>query len=80
MIAPAATAAHDDGGSRDEAPRGRDTLTSRVCEQLRRLIERGEFPKNCKLPTEAELCARFGVSRPVIRYALGRLRDDGYVR
>jgi DNA-binding FadR family transcriptional regulator len=60
--------------------RGRETLGERVTEQLRRLIERGEFPKNCKLPTEAELCARFGVSRPVIRAALGRLRDDGYVR
>lgn len=59
---------------------GRDTLTARVCEQLRRLIERGEFPKNFKLPTEAELCRRFGVSRPVIRNALARLRDDGYVR
>jgi len=59
---------------------GRDTLTQRVCEQLRRLIERGEFPRNVKLPTEAELCRRFGVSRPVIRNALARLRDDGVVR
>jgi GntR family transcriptional regulator, transcriptional repressor for pyruvate dehydrogenase complex len=58
----------------------RATLASRVREQLVRLIERGEFPRNCKLPTEAELCARFGVSRPVIRAALAALRDQNYVR
>jgi DNA-binding FadR family transcriptional regulator len=58
----------------------RASLAERVREQIVRLIERGEFPKNCKLPTEAELCARFGVSRPVIRAALAALRDQNYIR
>ncbi|UFN48944.1 FadR family transcriptional regulator [Roseomonas sp. OT10] len=55
------------------------TLGERVGEQLRRLIEHGEFPRDCKLPTEFELCRRFGVSRPVLRDALARLREEGYV-
>jgi DNA-binding FadR family transcriptional regulator len=60
--------------------RGRPTLQGRVYEQLRRLIDRGEFPKDLKLPTEAELGARFGVSRVVVRGALSRLREAGYIR
>lgn len=60
--------------------RGRPTLQGRLYEQLRRLIDRGEFPKDLKLPTEAELGARFGVSRVVVRGALSRLRDAGYIR
>jgi DNA-binding FadR family transcriptional regulator len=66
----------------DDAPgeRTRRTLADRVCEQLRRLIERGEFPRDFKLPTEAELGTRFGVSRVVVRGALARLREEGYVR
>lgn len=51
-----------------------------VYEQLFRLIGRGEFPKGLKLPPEGALAERFGVSRPVIRDALSRLKDEGYVR
>jgi DNA-binding FadR family transcriptional regulator len=55
------------------------TLADRVEEQLRRLIDRGDFPRDCRLPTEFELCRRFGVSRAVVRAALARLREDGTV-
>ena len=55
-------------------------LADIVHEQLFRLIGRGEFPKGCKLPPEGELATRFGVSRPVIRDALAKLKDAGYVR
>jgi len=55
-------------------------LADIVYEQLFRLIARGEFPKGCKLPPEGELVTRFGVSRPVIRDALAKLKDEGYVR
>ena len=55
------------------------TLADRVAGQLGRLIARGEFPRNCRLPTEFELCRRFGVSRPVVRAALAMLRDQGIV-
>jgi GntR family transcriptional regulator, transcriptional repressor for pyruvate dehydrogenase complex len=59
---------------------GSQRLADVVYAQMVRLISRGEFPKDFKLPTEAELSARFGVSRPVIREALAQLRDEGYVR
>ena len=55
-------------------------LADIVHEQLFRLIARGEFPKGCKLPPEGELATRFGVSRPVIRDALAKLKEQGYVR
>jgi GntR family transcriptional regulator, transcriptional repressor for pyruvate dehydrogenase complex len=62
------------------APEGRPGgLADRVEEQIRRLIDRGEFPRDCRLPTEFELCRRFSVSRPVVRTALAKLRDAGYV-
>ena len=55
-------------------------LADIVYEQLFRLIARGEFPKGLKLPPEGDLATRFGVSRPVIRDALARLKGEGYVR
>lgn len=58
----------------------RTRLGDQVYDQVLRLILRGEFPVRCKLPTEYELATRFGVSRPVIRGALARLRAEGYVR
>ena len=59
---------------------GRRKLADVVHKQLSRLIARGEFPRDCKLPPEGDLAQRFGVSRPVIRAALARLRDEGVVR
>jgi GntR family transcriptional repressor for pyruvate dehydrogenase complex len=43
------------------------------------LIVSGEFAVNDRLPSEMELARRFGASRPVVREALARLRDDGIV-
>ena len=43
------------------------------------LIDRGEFGEGVRLPAESELAARFGVSRPVIREALSRLRVMGVI-
>ena len=69
----------DDHASEDvSAVSGR--LAAAVYEQIDRLIRRGEFPKGVKLPPESELARRFGVSRPVVREALARLRDEGIVR
>jgi len=66
----------------ERTPNTRSTrkLADIVYEQLFRLIARGEFPRGCKLPPEGNLSTRFGVSRPVIRDALGRLKDEGFVR
>src|SRR5918996_3809938 len=43
------------------------------------LIVSGEFAENARLPSEVELARRFGASRPVVREALARLRDDGLI-
>lgn len=39
----------------------------------------GELREGERLPTEAELCAAFDVSRPIVREALARLRDDALI-
>ena len=68
-------------GVRGREVRGRGVrLAALVEEQLSRLIARGDFPRGCKLPTEETLCARFGVSRPVLREALAALGKAGVLR
>lgn len=42
-------------------------------------ISSGEYPINSRLPTENELADLLSVSRPIVREALARLRDDGLV-
>jgi GntR family transcriptional regulator, transcriptional repressor for pyruvate dehydrogenase complex len=54
-------------------------LSGAVYERIFTLIASGDFPLNERLPAEAELARRFGASRPVIREALARLRDDGVI-
>lgn len=39
----------------------------------------GRFPVNSRLPSENVLASEIGVSRPVLRMALGRLKTDGIV-
>jgi GntR family transcriptional regulator, transcriptional repressor for pyruvate dehydrogenase complex len=58
---------------------GEARLSGAVYGQILQLILAGEFPVNARLPAEAELARRFGASRPVIREALARLRDDGVI-
>jgi GntR family transcriptional regulator len=44
---------------------------------LMRQIEEGEFKAGDLLPSEHELCDRFGVSRTVVRQALGEMVNEG---
>lgn len=46
---------------------------------LKRQIEDGVLPPGQRLPSEAELCERFSVSRTVVREALGQLVADGRI-
>ncbi|HEY4200706.1 MAG TPA: FadR/GntR family transcriptional regulator [Devosiaceae bacterium] len=55
------------------------TLSDVVYDQILGLITDGTWPARSRLPSEVELVARFGISRPVVRQALARLRDDGLV-
>jgi len=52
-----------------------DHLSSRISD----LIEQGEFGDEGRLPSELALADRFGVSRPIVREALSRLRSRGVV-
>lgn len=65
--------------SREQAGDLEAKLSAGIYEQLFERIVRGEFPVNARLPSETELARRFGASRPVVREALARLRDDGLI-
>jgi GntR family transcriptional regulator len=54
-------------------------LYYRIMEQLREEIKRGHWNVDDKIPSEAELCDLFGVSRAVVRQALNELENDGLV-
>ncbi|WP_366554917.1 FadR/GntR family transcriptional regulator [Aquibaculum sediminis] len=55
-------------------------LADQVYELLLLRVARGLYPVGTRLPSEPKLCTDFGVSRPVVREALARLRLDKIVR
>jgi GntR family transcriptional regulator, transcriptional repressor for pyruvate dehydrogenase complex len=54
-------------------------LSGGIYEHIFERIVAGEFPVNARLPSETELALRLGASRPVVREALARLREDGVI-
>ena len=54
-------------------------LADVVYDRIRRAISNGEYVEDERLPGENALADQFDVSRPVIRAALKRLRDEGMV-
>ena len=57
----------------------RTTATQAVCDQLIALIESEDLGVGDRLPSENDLARSLGVSRPVVREALERLRALGLV-
>ena len=57
----------------------RNNAAAEVQRRLYDAITGGEFEVGSQLPSENELAATFGVSRPVIREALGGLRGIGMI-
>jgi GntR family transcriptional regulator len=55
------------------------TFTLRLRDELRLLIKRGGLAPGDRLPSEAELAERYGVSRPTIRESLKLLEQDGLI-
>lgn len=55
-------------------------LYRQVADQLRQLIDSGEYGIGSRLPTERELAQQFGLSRPTVREALIALEVEGRVR
>lgn len=56
-----------------------ERLESRIYARLLDRIRFGDYGLGQKLPSENDLAAEHGVSRPVIRAALARLREDGLI-
>ncbi len=54
-------------------------LSDRVYDHVLSQIIVGIFPVNSRLPPETRLADQLGVSRPVVREALMRLREDGLI-
>ncbi|WBU52026.1 FadR/GntR family transcriptional regulator [Paracoccus sp. SCSIO 75233] len=57
-------------------PKLSDVLHADLLEE----INSGRLGEGARLPSEAELGQRFSVSRPIVREALRRLREDGIIR
>lgn len=64
---------------KDAGARPRTSLADKVYHLLYTRISNGEYPVNQKLPPETMLSAEFEVSRPVLRAAMDRLRDEGMI-
>lgn len=54
-------------------------LYQQVCNTIREEIETGVFQPSDRLPSELELCERFGVSRITLRSAIDTLVQDGFL-
>jgi DNA-binding GntR family transcriptional regulator len=52
---------------------------AQVVAEIQRRIEKGDYPAGSLLPSEHQLVAEFGVSRPTIVKALSSLRQDGWI-
>jgi GntR family transcriptional repressor for pyruvate dehydrogenase complex len=55
------------------------SLSDRIYRDLAERIAKGKYAPDEKLPSEHELARSFGASRPIVRFALGRLREDGLI-
>jgi GntR family transcriptional regulator/GntR family frlABCD operon transcriptional regulator len=51
----------------------------KLYEVLRKHISGGVYAEGDLLPSENELCRLYGLTRPTIRQALGKLASDGYI-
>jgi GntR family transcriptional regulator len=58
---------------------GTPALYRTVAEDIKAAITAGQYPPNTRLPSEAELAQRYGVSRGTVRQAFAALRADGII-
>nr|WP_246195127.1 FCD domain-containing protein [Paracoccus litorisediminis] len=71
----------DDRTIPDESARGAGaaTLADQIYDEILHLILNKPLPEGSRLPTEAQFCQMYSVSRTVVREALSRLKIDGIV-
>lgn len=68
-----------DAQSGTPAGGARRSLADVVFDRMQRSIKSGAYGEEERLPTEHELAAEFEVSRPIVREALKRLREQGLI-
>lgn len=68
-----------DDADKNARSKAKPVLAERVYHMLYARISNGDYAANSKLPPEVNLSEEFGVSRPVLRTALERLRAEGLV-
>lgn len=62
-----------------ETGTARRSLGDLVFDRMYRAIKSGAYRPDERLPTEHDLAIEFEVSRPIVREALRRLRDQGFI-
>ncbi|WP_110644134.1 FadR/GntR family transcriptional regulator [Salinicola sp. CPA57] len=62
-----------------EQPSRGPQLSEQVAQRLSDAIQAGEWGRGARLPTEAALGERYGISRSVVREAISMLRNGGLV-
>ena len=65
---------------RQKSSRGRTLLYQEVGDRLRQDMQAGFHPRGTYLPSEADLCGRFKVSRDTVRRALASLAEEGLIQ
>ncbi|TPJ56831.1 FadR/GntR family transcriptional regulator [Mesorhizobium sp. B2-7-1] len=63
----------------DDRVRRAPSLVEVVADRIREDITSGIYAIGDKLPTERDLSEKYGVSRPIVREAIGTLKRDGLV-
>lgn len=81
MLVAAVAYAHQTGRNEAEGKTmaKRKSLSTIVADSLTEKVRSGALAPGAQLPTEAELCAEYDVSRTVVREAVARLRSAGLV-
>lgn len=65
--------------TREQTPGRSLALHEQISADIRALIAAGELPVGSALPSEAELCRRWSVSRGTVRHAIAALRAEGLI-
>lgn len=63
-----------------ERRQSKEPRYAQVAADLRAAIRRGDFGPDSQIPTEAELCATYSVSRFTVREALRQLQNERLIR
>ncbi|SNY92699.1 GntR family transcriptional regulator, transcriptional repressor for pyruvate dehydrogenase complex [Cohaesibacter sp. ES.047] len=69
----------ENNNAKETKSKPRRLLADKVYHSLFSRISNGDYPVNQRLPSEHQLSEEFGVSRPVLRSALEKLRKEGVI-